>query len=293
MFFLLMMLVFFAAITIFDRLTVKSSEQTLPSIEATVDQHADQKAVSVPSALTLRERIDAYLYEQAIDSDALAIYIHVFDSGEEYRLNSERDFVAASLYKLPLAMLYYDRQRQGEVSLQDGYRYLPIHDEGFGNIAAQYEHNTDIPLGVLLHEMIASSDNTAGHILYENLNGWLGYRQLSARYINTTIEPSFYTYDNITTAHYMSDTLRYLYEHASFYTDLIKDLYDAMPGQYLNLYLPMISAQKYGWYGDYVHAAGIVFDGRPYSIVVLTRLGEAGAIHIGAINRICYAYLNG
>lgn len=93
-------------------------------------------------------------------------------------------------------------------------------------------------------------------------------------------------------ASFVSDVLSYLYKHSNDYTQLIADLKNAMPDDYLATSVDAEIAQKYGNYGIYKNAAGIIYGDHPYSIAIFTSLGNQNTV-IGDINAICYAYFNG
>lgn len=239
---------------------------------------------------SLSNTINNYLNEQGIDQSKISIYVHSLTSNETYTLNPDTDFFAASVYKLPLAMIYYEKAYNGQIDLSDSLQYLEKHYEAGGPIPNTYKVNSWIPISTLLQHMIVDSDNTAAHILFENLGGWLSYRELSAAYSQHELNASFYTYDNILTARYMNDVLDYLYEHQDIFSTLINDLYNAMPNSYLNLKTPSLVAQKYGDYGTAQNASGLMLEGHPYSIVLFTDLGSKGKEVIGEINYLCYMY---
>ncbi len=239
---------------------------------------------------TLSDVIVNYLNKQDIDQNKIAIYVQSLTSDESYILNPDTDFFAASVYKLPLAMIYYENAYKGKIDLSDSLQYLENHYKEGGPVAKDFKINSWIPISTLLHHMIVNSDNTAAHILFENLGGWLNYRELSAAYSQHELNASFYTYDNILTARYMNDVLSYLYEHQNIFSSLINDLYNAMPNSYLNLKIPLLTAQKYGDYGNAQNASGLVLDGEPYSIVIFTDLGSKGKEVIGEINYLCYMF---
>lgn len=275
-------------ITLHDMVITTNGEENKTETPTAIQQLSDETKQADED--DLKDRINEYLQTHQIAQKDIAIAVHDFESGKSYTWNDEADFIAASLYKLPLAMLYYDRIHQNQLSCNDTFQYLSMHYEPGGVIGDTYALGTWVDVSTLLKEVILHSDNTAGHILFENLGGWLSFHRQSIRYIKREIQPSYFTNENITTAGYMNDILEYLYMHKDAYPELLNDLSEAMPYQYLNLELPFCAAQKYGWYGNAVHAAGIVLQDHPYSIVILTALGEAGQTHIGAIHRIVHEY---
>ncbi len=233
--------------------------------------------------------IDAYLEENQVDKDRIAIYVKSYYVNEEYTWNIQKEFVAASTYKLPLAMKYYEMSANGEINLNDTLVFT-AHDYESGGPVGYYPFNTTFTMNTLLEYMIVYSDNSAAHILFNNLGGWESYKKAIQKYTTHDVSENYYIHKNIITAQYLSDALDYLYRHQDIYTKLIQDMQNAMPSEYLNLYLPNVTAQKYGCYDWAQNSAGIVFSNYPYSIVVLTSLGSKGIEHMGHINEICYDY---
>lgn len=167
-----------------------------------------------------------------------------------------------------------------------------MHYEEGDKIEEKYVLKSWISIETLLHDMIVKSNNTAAHMLYENLGGWMKFKEACAKFSKTEVEDSFYTYNNVLTARYMNDVLSYVYEHQDIFSILLKDMYASMPDTYLNQNMPSVTAQKYGFYQSAANASGLVLEGHPYSIVVFTSLGTKGISYIGEINQLCYNYFN-
>ncbi|UNT93557.1 hypothetical protein [Allobaculum sp. Allo2] len=53
--------------------------------------------------------MDKIMEEYAIDEDSTGIAIHSLDGSISWTLNEDELYTGASLYKLPLAMIWYDR----------------------------------------------------------------------------------------------------------------------------------------------------------------------------------------
>lgn len=238
----------------------------------------------------LERRIQEYLIKHEIPRSKIGICVEGFTYTSSFKLNEFEDFTAASVYKLPLAMLYYEKINAGELTLEDTFLYSEKHFEAGGPISYRYKYGDCISLKELLECMILYSDNTAGHILYENLGGWVQFKKASTKYSDMEYKNSFYVGSNILTAQYMNDALRYLYEHQEQFSLLLDTMKRSMPEDYLNLDEAICIPQKYGYYNGAVNAAGLSLENTPYSIVVFTRLGDKGIEHIGNINKICYDF---
>lgn len=239
--------------------------------------------------MSLAKDIEAYFQENGIDHEKVAYCITDLEHNIKYSMNEKDEFIAASIYKLPLAMLYYDKVNEGEYTLDSTFTYSGYMHEDAGVISSDYGIGSQVPLSDLLNDLIIYSDNDAGHILYENLGGWKEYKEAMTKYTDT-ISENYYTMDNVTTANTMNDVVTYLYDHKEDYKGLIKNMEEAEPGEYLDRDTQLSMPQKYGMYDSALNSVGFVECNTSYSIVVLTSLGDKGADVMANINRIAYQH---
>lgn len=239
--------------------------------------------------MSLAKDIEAYFQENGIDHEKVAYCITDLEHNIKYSMNEKDEFIAASIYKLPLAMLYYDKVNEGEYTLDSTFTYSGYMHEDAGVISSDYGIGSQVPLSDLLNDLIIYSDNDAGHILYENLGGWKEYKEAMTKYTDT-ISENYYTMDNVTTANTMNDVVTYLYDHKEDYKGLIKNMEEAEPGEYLDRDTQLSMPQKYGMYDSTLNSVGFVECNTSYSIVVLTSLGDKGADVMANINRIAYEH---
>lgn len=243
--------------------------------------------------MSLAKDIEAYFQENGIDHEKVAYCITDLEHNIKYSMNEKDEFIAASIYKLPLAMLYYDKVNEGEYTLDSTFTYSGYMHEDAGVISSDYGIGSQVPLSDLLNDLIIYSDNDAGHILYENLGGWKEYKEAMTKYTDS-ISENYYTMDNVTTANTMNDVVTYLYDHKEDYKGLIKNMEEAEPGEYLDRDTQLSMPQKYGMYDSALNSVGFVECNTSYSIVVLTSLGDKGAdvmANVMAnINRIAYEH---
>lgn len=239
--------------------------------------------------MSLAKDIEAYFQENGIDHEKVAYCITDLEHNIKYSMNEKDEFIAASIYKLPLAMLYYDKVNEGEYTLDSTFTYSGYMHEDAGVISSDYGIGSQVPLSDLLNDLIIYSDNVAGHILYENLGGWKEYKEAMTKYTDT-ISENYYTMDNVTTANTMNDVVTYLYDHKEDYKGLIKNMEEAEPGEYLDRDTQLSMPQKYGMYDSALNSVGFVECNTSYSIVVLTSLGDKGADVMANINRIAYEH---
>lgn len=243
------------------------------------------------SSAKLEQVINTYLKQHNIDSNSISIYISSADNKIEFTLNENKNFIAESLYNVPLAMVYYEKNSRNEIVLDDRLLYEPKHFDEEGPIGSNYEPGQYISIKELLNAMIRYSDNTAAHILYDNLRGWPEYKDAIKKYSLSNFSELFYSSENVTTTSYMNDVLDYIYKNKKIFAALIKDMKESMPDNYLNKSGFINIAQKYGSCGLASNAVGIYFDdNNSYKISILTSLGEVGEKYIGDISELCYGF---
>lgn len=269
--------------------TEKKAYQGMSEIGEDQNTEVENKDNSQYIDMDLAKDIEAYFQENGIDHEKVAYCITDLEHNIKYSMNEKDEFIAASIYKLPLAMLYYDKVNDGEYTLDSTFTYSGYMHEDAGVVSSNYGIGSQIPLSDLLDDLIEYSDNDAGHILYENLGGWKEYKEAMTKYTDF-ISENYYTEDNVSTANTMNDVVTYLYEHKEDYKDLIGNMEKAEPGEYLDRDTQLSMPQKYGMYDSALNSVGFVECNTPYSIVVLTDLGNKGADVMANINRIAYEH---
>lgn len=269
--------------------TEKKAYQGISEIGEDQNTEVENKDNSQYIDMSLAKDIEAYFQENGIDHEKVAYGITDLGHNIKYSMNEKDEFIAASIYKLPLAMLYYDKVNEGEYTLDSTFTYSGYMHEDAGVISSDYGIGSQVPLSDLLNDLIIYSDNDAGHILYENLGGWKEYKEAMTKYTDS-ISENYYTMDNVTTANTMNDVVTYLYDHQEDYKGLIKNMEKAEPGEYLDRDTQLSMPQKYGIYDYALNSVGFVECNTSYSIVVLTSLGDKGADVMANINRIAYEH---
>lgn len=269
--------------------TEKKAYQGISEIGEDQNTEVENKDNSQFIDMSLAKDIEAYFQENGIDHEKVAYCITDLEHNIKYSMNEKDEFIAASIYKLPLAMLYYDKVNEDEYTLDSTFTYSGYMHEDAGVISSDYGIGSQVPLSDLLNDLIIYSDNDAGHILYENLGGWKEYKEAMTKYTDS-ISENYYTMDNVTTANTMNDVVTYLYDHKEDYKGLIKNMEEAEPGEYLDRDTQLSMPQKYGMYDSALNSVGFVECNTSYSIVVLTSLGDKGADVMANINRIAYEH---
>lgn len=203
-----------------------------------------------------------------------AVAFRSLDGGGDWYYNEEAYFKAASVYKLPLNMYFYELENSGALSP----------DELIGGIR----------LSVCHRESLEHSDNPISQAMLDYLGGYAQYKRLIlpyTGYVESELRPDYYN-ENAFTARMVLNILDYLYTHSDEFAGAIDHLLAAQPGQYLkggSLDAPI--AQKYGYerYDGVLHVAvaGIVYGEHPFLIVILTRGSYAA---VDAMGELCDAF---
>lgn len=269
--------------------TEKKAYQGISEIGEDQNTEVENKDNSQFIDMSLAKDIEAYFQENGIDHEKVAYCITDLEHNIKYSMNEKDEFIAASIYKLPLAMLYYDKVNEGEYTLDSTFTYSGYMHEDAGVISSNYTIGSQIPLSELLDASIVYSDNDAGHILFENLGGWKEYKEAMTKY-TSSISDNYYSEDNVSTANTMNDVITYLYAHEDEYQELIDNMKKAEPGEYLDRDIQQGMPQKYGMYDYALNSVGFVECETPYSIVVLTSLGDKGTDVMAKINSIAYEH---
>ena len=220
----------------------------------------------------IKELMNEIMEENGLTENNFAFFYYNQDTKKYYFYNKNKYFTAASTVKVPVAMLYYDKINNGELTLDTTLKYTSdCYEAGGGTTASTYKEGDSIPIKFLLEQAIVNSDNTAVNILIKNL-GWNQYRKDITKYTDEELKQEFYE-ENVTFASYGCDLLKYLYNNIDSYSELIENMKKSSGGQYLKKYIDKYDvAHKYGSYNGYIHDYGIVFGETTYLIGVYTKI---------------------
>ena len=246
----------------------------------------------------LKDQIGSYLKEHNVDESKIAWAVQDLSTGAYTESdNANENFTAASTYKLPLAMLWYEKVQEGSASMTDTFslteRMLEKEDNENPDqpIGRKYRLGDRIPLSELLEGAALYSDNIAGHILFENLGGYSAYKVAALKYSDTLQAKEFTGTDNVLNPHYTMNLMNYLYNHPGTFDDLKYWLYAAFPYSFLNHNAPYGYVQKVGNIEEVRNAVGLMPGEFPYSVSVYSCIdSKEGEAIIGDIGTICYNY---
>ena len=238
--------------------TNSKSEETLAKVEPVEDEN-------------IKKLVEDLIVEKGLDNSNFALFYYNKNQDKYYFYNEDTYFKGASTVKMPVAMVYYDKIRNGEMTLEDTIAYTSeCYEPGGGLTDYTYSVGDEVPINFLIEQSVVNSDNTAVNILVENL-GYENYRRQIANYSDIELPEEFYE-TNITSADYAYDVANHLYENIDNYSELIGYLKISSEGKYLKKYLQNNDvAHKYGSYNGYVHDYGIVFGETNYLIGIFTK----------------------
>lgn len=246
----------------------------------------------------LKEEINSYLKDNNIDPTKISWAVQDLSTNAYTESdNSQTNFTAASTYKLPLTMLWYEKVQDGSASMSDTFqlteKMLEKEDEENPDqpIGRKYKIGDRIPLSELLEAAALYSDNIAGHILFENLGGYSNFKKEALKYSDTLQDKQFTSNENVLNTHYTMNLVNYLYNHPDAFGDLKFWLYAAAQNFFLNKNYPYGYIQKIGNNEEVRNAIGLMNGPFPYSVSVYSCIdAKEGEVVIGDIGEICYNY---
>lgn len=204
---------------------------------------------------TLEARMEVFRSEHGLNEDNFSISYYNPATGERYTYGADRLMPAASTYKLPLNMYYYDLERAGEVAS----------DEWIGGYT----------LGVCHEQSIVYSNNEISEkMIYDYPGTFYAYKNAMLELFGmeeTEVPPEFY-YGNYYSTGMMMAALERLYENAEDYDELIGYMKEAFPQDgYFRKYVTEYEiAHKYGSFEGAENDVGIIYADQPFLLAVYT-----------------------
>lgn len=247
----------------------------------------------------LKDQINNYLAENNIDPSDISWAVQDLSTGAYTESdNASENFAAASTYKLPLCMLWYEKIADGTASMTDTFvltdNMLEKEDEENPDqpIGRKYKIGDKIPLSELLEAAALYSDNIAGHVLFENLGGYSAYKTMALKYSDKLQDKDFTDGSkNVLNAHYMMNLVNYLYNTPGTFNDLKFWLREAATGFFLNMNYPLGYIQKIGNLEEVRNAVGLMTGQFPFSISIYSKIGASeGEKVIGDLGLMVYDY---
>ena len=230
-------------------------------------------AVSAGALEELEVLLTEFREEYGLNENNFSLCYRDTVTGEEYRFNDTAFLFAASTYKLPLNLYYYEQEQAGTLS--------PSAPVG------------GVPLSRAHYQSLVWSDNEVSHNMIYNLGSFRTYKEKMRKYFTMDDADIPYTYysGNYYCTAMILDTLQYLYERQENFPELLDYMKQAQPEEYFARYAGDTEvAHKYGFFYDEeeevvtVNDVGIIYAPHPFLLAVYTKNAGDG---VEVLARVC------
>lgn len=232
------------------------------------EQDEAEEAINLVESIS--KSVDEILGEY---KDNVSIYFKNLNTNEEYILNGDTYYVAASTTKVPLCMMILDDVNNGTKTMNDLLYFTEADREGGSGSLYYLDEVPSLTIGESIYLSIVDSDNIAKNMLSRVTNSSV------TDYMRYITDDYNIPYGNYTTANQFGVLLSKLYENPDnnpYYSTLIEYMTETNYHDRLDKYLDYgIVAHKIGNYYRYYHDVGIIYGADPYILVVFTKdIGE-------------------
>ena len=210
------------------------------------------RAADTAAAPSLADTISQLQAQYGLTAENFSICYYNTVTKERYSFSADRWMIAASTYKLPLNLYYYEQEAAGAIDPETwiaGRRLSEIH-----------------------YESIVNSNNDLSEALVYHLGTFRQYKErMFASFSHLAPEEiaDIAWTGNYYTTGFLCDTLQYLYENADRFPQLLAYLKEAQPEAYFKKYVTQYPiAHKYGSFDGAENDVGIVY-------TVVARVNEA------------------
>lgn len=209
-----------------------------------------------PAEDTLEARVAQFMEENYLNEQNFSMSYYNTVTGESYAFEDTHMMVAASTYKLPLNLYYYQQELAGEIApdalIAGVYRLSDCHYQS----------------------LVWSNNEISGAMLYQ-IGSFQEYKQTMRTFTDMTddeIDPRYYS-GNLYCTRMMMDALKYLYDHAADYEEMLSYMKEASPQNgYFRKYVTECEvAHKYGSFEGAENDTGIIYAGQPFLLAVYTQ----------------------
>lgn len=252
------------------------AEDAAGGFSVTETTTAEDVAAQYPNVAgwTLPDLIADFMDKNGLNEKNFAISYYNTVTEESYDFNETTMMVAASTFKLPLNLYYYEMEAAGEIS---GDTVLTQ-----GGATLSYIH----------YESLVNSNNELSHAMLYRLGDFRTYKECMRKYFTMTddeIDAKYY-YDNYYCTRMMMDTLKYLYAHEDEFPEMIDYMKQGCAGAYFQTYLKdtIDVAHKYGSFEGAENDTGIFYADQPFLLAVYTQ--SAGVSVVEDAAKLLYDY---
>ena len=216
--------------------------------------------------------IDAYMEENGLNEQNFSMSYYNTVTGESFAFNDKKFMVAASTFKLPVNMYYYELEAAGEIE-SDAYIERAGTTLDKAHQWSLVDSNNEVSIGMLY---------TIGDGVFAN------YKTKMRKYFTMADEEIDHIYyaDNYYCTHMMMDALKYLYENGELFEEMIGYMKQAQQTEYFCAGVTEYEvAHKYGWYDGAVNDVGIIYTEEPFLLAVYTQgvYGETVVADVAAL----------
>lgn len=233
-----------------------AAEEPAPEEPAEEAGASEEDAPSGLAAL-----FDDFRAEYNLTEQNFAVSYYDTVTQESYNWNETHMMVAASTFKLPLNLYYYELENAGEIA--------PDALITQGGATLDWCH----------YLSIVESNNEISHALLYRIGNFRDYKNAMRTYFTMTdeeIDPKYYQ-DNYYCTRMMMDTLKYIYAHQGELTELVDYMKQSNPqnGYFRAKVTEMEVAHKYGSFEGAENDVGIFYAEHPFLLAVYTQnVGE-------------------
>ena len=209
-----------------------------------------------PAEDTLEARVAQFMEENYLNEQNFSMSYYNTVTGESYAFEDTHMMVAASTYKLPLNLYYYQQELAGEIALD-------------ALIAGVYR------LSDCHYQSLVWSNNEISEAMLYQIGSFQEYKRTMRTFTDMTddeIDPRYYS-GNLYCTRMMMDALKYLYDHAADYEEMLSYMKEASPQNgYFRKYVTECEvAHKYGSFEGAENDTGIIYAGQPFLLAVYTQ----------------------
>ena len=206
---------------------------------------------------TWQEIMDDFFTAHGTNPDKVACGWCNIVTGEEQYHNGDQYMVSASMYKVPMNMIFAEKLHNGEI--------------GWDTFVGSYQYK------YALYATIVDSNNDVARSMWKYLGGYQAYRRLLAPYMGEdpdTVDQKFYE-NNFSTPRQMIYALKLLYTEPDRFPEVLNTMLQAEPNKYFKVHNHDFEiAHKYGYLTDgphfYLNDCAICFTDEPMCIVIFT-----------------------
>lgn len=233
---------------------------------------------------SIEDRLKVFLGD---DINKVGLIYYDINSKNKISINSHKEFIAASTYKLTLNLLVYHLASLGQLDLNESIKFI---DEDYADgtgILCDLDYIGSYSIQELLDLSLIYSDNIATDMVSRHLGGKANVRSEVYKLLNITYDST----ENLITPNIEFAILNYIYDkkYNYNYDHMLDTLTKTTFNDRLDKYIPNEEvAHKIGTYFEYIHDVGIIFDNSPHMLIIYTENVEDAEEKIAQISKAFY-----